>query len=394
MPTMKFRYTARDAMGHEVSGIVSANSSAAVQQQLRSRGYDPLAVEPAGRVPGQAALRTVSGGISPYALAPFYSRLAVMLKAGMPMPSALESLSRQTDHARLRAAIMRLAQETDAGSSLTEAMERCSPAFSSLEIAIVSAGEKGGFLENSLRHLSEYLESDIEIRRLLRVQLAYPVMLLAFAIVLPFGVNAFVRGVVGSSGITIPAPLSDAGRLLIIAGAAILLTVFFRLGMRSERFRLGWDSFRLNFPVVGKTARIAAMGRFGRALGALHASGVPLGDALRLAGEASGSAVISLKAQEAAPRIEAGASISETLAQTQVFSPMLIDMLRTGEQTGELDAMMTSVAQTCEAESKVRAKQSSTAFVILVYLAIMIYIAYMILSFYLGYATGMVNKEL
>ncbi|MEP0765152.1 MAG: type II secretion system F family protein [Fimbriimonadia bacterium] len=389
---MKFRYTARDAMGHEVSGLVTADTSAAVQQQLRSRGYDPLAVEPVGHVPGQAALRAVRGGISPYALAPFYSQLAMMLKAGMAMPSALESLSRQTANPRLRAAIIRLSQETDAGSSLREAMQRCAPTFSPLEVAIVGAGEKGGFLDNALRHLSDYLESDIEIRRLLRVQLAYPVLLLVFAIVLPFGVNAFIRGVVGSSGMTIKAPLSDAGVLLTVAAAVIVVTVLFRLAMRSERFRLWWDAFRLNFPVVGKTARIAAMGRFGRALGALHASGVPLGDALRLAGDSSGSVVIASKAHDAAPRIEAGAPIAQTLADTQVFSPMLIDMLRTGEQTGELNAMMTSVAQACEAESKVRAKQSAMGFSVLVYVGIMIYIAYMILSFYAGYATGLLKE--
>ena len=393
MPAMKFRYTARDAMGHEVSGIITADTSAAVQQQLRSRGYDPLAVEPVGGMPGQAALRAIRGGISPYALAPFYSQLAMMLKAGMALPSALESLSRQTTDARLRAAIVRLAQETDAGTSLTEAMQRCAPTFSSLDIAIVSAGEKGGFLENALRHLSEYLESDIEIRRLLRVQLAYPAMLLVIAIVLPFAVNAFVRGVAGNTALTIPAPLSDAGRLLTAAVVAIVVMVAFRLAMRSERFRLGWDAFRLNFPVVGKTARIAAMGRFGRALGALYASGVPLGDALRLAGDSSGSAVIANKAHEAAPRIEAGAPIAQTLADTQVFSPMLIDMLRTGEQTGELNAMMTSVAQACEAESKVRAKQSATGFAILVYVGIMLYIAYIILSFYSGYATEALKER-
>ncbi|GMV36156.1 MAG: hypothetical protein AMXMBFR61_06640 [Fimbriimonadales bacterium] len=392
MPAMKFRYTARDTMGHEVSGLTTADTVAAVQQQLRSRGYDPLAVEPVGGVPGRAGLRAVRGGFSPYALAPFYSQLAMMLKAGMAMPSALESLSRQTANARLRAVIIRLSQETDAGSSLAEAMRRCEPSFSPLELAIVSAGEKGGFLDSALRHLSEYLESDIEIRRLLRVALAYPIILLVIAIVLPFAVNAVVRGLVGSAGMTIKAPLSDAGLLLTIASVAIVITALFRLAMRSQRCRLAWDAFRLNFPVVGKTARIAAMGRFGRALGALHASGVPLGDALRLAGDSSGSEVIAAKAHEAAPRIEAGAPIAQTLADTQVFSPMLIDMLRTGEQTGELNAMMTSVAQACEAESKVRAKQSAIGFSVIVYVGIMIYIAYMILSFYAGYAAGLLKE--
>jgi type II secretory pathway component PulF len=381
----QFRYTAKDNTGREVSGTIAAETEKDVSKRLAEQGFETVAVEPAHARPVKtSALKAVRGRVSIYALAPFYRQFAVLYRAGVPFQNAMDSLSRQTNSKRLSAILRDMGADTLEGRSLYSSMARHAPAFGNLELAIIKAGEEGGFLEGALLHVADYIDREIELRRLLRSVLAWPMIVLIVAVFMPPVGNLVMKSLTGQPG-TLGGPLSDVRIWAAFVGVLVALVIAFRLGMRSASFRIAWDTFRLHVPFVGGTIHMLVMAQFGRALGALYNSGVALPSAIRLAGEASGSEVVAQNCYSAARRIEGGAPVADTLAATRVFSPMLIDMLRTGENTGEMSQMLNSVATFSEEEGKVRTKQAGMAFGVFIYLLVACYVAYMVFSYYSGY---------
>ncbi len=322
------------------------------------------------------------GRLSPYILAPFYRQFAVLYKAGVPMQSSLESLAKQTRSPRLSRIVLEIQRDVLSGISLTDSMARHSPAFSDVDLSIMRSAEHGGFVDRALVHLADYMDHEIELRRILRSALFYPVATIVVAVFV-FILLCFVMGPeIFGDWVTNP-------QFWMTLGIAIVaLFVGFRSLMQVGGFRLAWEHVLLSIPFLGNTRHMTTMVKFGRALGALYQSGVALPSALRLASDASGSDVLRVGVYEAAQGIESGVSISESLGRTGVMSPMMMDMIRTGENTGELDQMLEKVADFSEEEAKVRIRQSGISFGILVYIVAALMVLYILLKAYSGYFAG------
>lgn len=390
----QFRYTATDEMGRNVSGTTTAESPTDVRAALVEKGFKEVhvdAVSPYAAVSPHAptAVRAIRGRVSVYALAMFFRQFQVLYRSGVPLQSALESLSRQTTSRRLSVIINQVREDLLAGAGLYNSMAKHAPAFSHLELSMIRAGEEGGFLDATLGHIADYLDHEIELRRMMRGVLFWPTIVLCFAVIVPPVTSIVIRSVVGHDAAGVPGGfLNDNTFWYVFLFAVVCLVAAFRVAMRSPAFRLGWDHVRLHIPFIGKTIHMLMMAKFGRALGALYRGGVPIARAIHLAGEASGSELIQNRLDGAVRRIESGQSVAHSLAQTGVFSELVMQMLRTGEQTGEVDKMLENVANFSEEEAKVRSRQAGITIGTLIYVGVAIYVFFIVAAFYGAYFSG------
>jgi type IV pilus assembly protein PilC len=391
MPT--FRYVAQTPEGREVRGTVQANSRLEASDAVRKQGYWLLELyaEPEPTTPIRAAQQSVwqplFGGVPLKTLAVFFRQFATMLAAGVPIYQALETLGNQRGgNARLRRTLHDIRNSILAGERLADAFDKHPAVFSPIIRAMIRVGETSGALETILRKLSDYLENELELRRLISRVTFYPKLVLFFAIVIPQLIPALIT-LVGAQG---GAPVGQVLTGIALTFAKILLAIFgiwavFRLAMQSQGFRWSWGLFTVSLPWIGFTVRQLALARFARALSALYGAGLPLSQAIRYAAQATGNEYLRSQIEPAGSKLEAGQSITQTFASTGVFPPMVMDMVATGENTGELGFMMDKVAEYYEEEGKLRSHQAGYVFGVVVYLGVAIYVAIILISFYSGY---------
>lgn len=391
MPT--FRYVAQTPEGREVRGTVQATSRLEATDAVRKQGYWLLELyaEPEPTTPVRAAQQGVwqplFGGVPLKTLAMFFRQFATMLAAGVPIYQALETLGNQRGgNARLRRVLNDIRNSILAGERLADAFDKHPAVFSPIIRAMIRVGETSGALENILRQIANYLENELELRRLLSRVTFYPKLVLFFAILIPGLIPALIT-MVGAQG---GAPVGETLANIAWTYIKILLAIFvvwaaFRLAMQAQGFRYAWGLFTVSLPWIGFTVRQLALARFARALSALYGAGLPLSQAIRYAADATGNEYLRSRIQPAGSKLEAGYSITDTFASTGVFPQMVMDMVATGENTGELGFMMDKVAEYYEEEGKLRSHQAGYVFGVLVYRGVAIYVAIILIQFYAGY---------
>ncbi len=408
-----FRYRARGPDGQEVQGTVQAASRLEATDQLRAQGYWLLelyvqpesapshaeSVHHARASPSHAegarrASPPLLGGAPLKELAIFFRQLATMLGAGVPIYQALDTLGNQRRHLRLRRAILDIRNAILAGERLSDAFDRHPAVFPPIVRAMIRVGESGGVLERSLRQIADYLENELELRRLLSRVTFYPKVVL----VLIIPILMAPRVVLGFLGHTGGSPITDtlAGLatqiLLTLILALVALWLAFRVAMRSQTFRWLWGLVSISVPWLGFTLKQLALARFGRALSALYQAGLPLSQAVRIAADACGNEYLASQLKPASSKIEAGVSITQSLHETRVLPQMVMDMVATGENTGELGFMMEKVAEFYEEEGKVRSHQAGYVFGVTVYLIVAILVAMIVISFYGSYFASIFSQ--
>jgi type II secretory pathway component PulF len=368
--------------------------------QLRAQGYWLLELyaQPESGSPraGTAASAgaPLFGGAPLKELALFFRQLATMLGAGVPIYQALDTLGNQRRHFRLRRAILDIRNAILAGERLSDAFDRHPAVFPPIIRAMIRVGESGGVLEQSLRQIADYLENELELRRLLSRVTFYPKLVL----VLIIPILMAPRVVLGFLGHTGGSPLTDtlAGLvtqvLLTLVVALAGLWLAFRVAMRSQTFRWLWGLMSVSVPWLGFTLKQLALARFGRALSALYQAGLPLSQAVRIAADACGNEYLAGQLKPASSKIEAGVSITQSLRETRVLPQMVMDMVATGENTGELGFMMEKVAEFYEEEGKVRSHQAGYVFGVVVYLMVAIFVAVILISFYGSYFASIFSQ--
>ncbi|MDW8051330.1 MAG: type II secretion system F family protein [Armatimonadota bacterium] len=391
MPT--FRYVARTPEGREVRGTVQANSRLEATDAVRKQGYWLLELyaEPEPRTPVHAAQHTIwqplFGGVPLKVLAVFFRQFATTMAAGVPMYQALTTLSNQRGlNARLQRVITDIRDRVLAGESLADAFDKHPAVFSPIIRAMVRVGETSGALERVLRLIATYLENELELRRLVSRVTFYPKIVLFFAIVIPQLIPALIT-LVGAQG---GAPVGQVLLGIVQTFLKIFLVIFviwalFRVAMQAYGFRYAWGLFTVSLPWLGFTVRQLALARFARALSALYSAGLPLSQAIRYAADATGNEYLRSRIRPAGAKLEAGYGITQTFASTGVFPPMVMDMVATGENTGELGFMMDKVAEYYEEEGKLRSYQAGHILGVAVYVGVAIYVAIILIQFYTGY---------
>lgn len=279
-----------------------------------------------------------------------------MIEAGLPLVPSLDILERQTDNRAFREVIRRVIHGVQSGDTLAEAIRRHPKVFPELSVNMVAAGEAAGALDTILSRLSDFLEKSDALGRKVRAAMMYPAMIFAItipavAILLAFVIPTF-ETMFASAGIPLPGPtrLVIGASALVqrfwwalpgigIAGALTLMR--FR---RSSRGRLVIDRLLLRVPVLGDLLRKAAVARFTRTLATLVASGVSILEALDITARTAGNQVIHDAVMRSRTSIAAGATIAEPLRESGAFTPMVVQMVEVGEQTGALDEMLKHIA--------------------------------------------------
>lgn len=407
----EFVFHARDRGGAPVEGTIAAKNLALALARLRSQGLEVDRITPREEDASPTNLKSRSPGgggsgrqsdpvwqpVRLMDLAVFYRQAAALLDAGMPLFQALAALHGQTRNPALKSILQEAQEITLAGGTLSEVMSRHPHVFSELQTEIVRVGELTGTLDRCLVRLAEYLERELNLRRLVKRLTLYPKLVLLAALFL-LGRSFFHDGVPAISKLVVGAMgqrnysmrdyfMDTVGVLLVLAAMALGAAVALRWSARSsEALRRSWEGLLYGLPALGGVARAFAVSRFARAFAALYQSGASLGTALDAAGRASGSLLVRGAVQRAIPRVEQGSGVADALVGAGVFPALFLNMIRTGEQTGNLDDMCERAASHLEQDAEARAYQYAHVFSTAVYLMVAIMVGYAVVRFYAAYA--------
>lgn len=362
-----YEYTALDSSGKNLRGIIDADSKVAARQKLRNSGKFPVSVE-------VTQSRNKEGAARQYSLFSLFQRvseeeihaltrqLSTLLGAGIPLVSALDSLIQQASTPSLKKVVSQIKESVNEGNSLTHAVSDHPKLFSRIYINMVRAGEASGSLDVVLDRLAEFGEHQQALKGRFKAALIYPL----FMGIVGFGVVMFLVAFVVPNITRIFVEMEQALPLsttilintsnligaywwvilLAVAGAFFGLRRFFK----TNRGLYIWDAMKLRLPIIGQVNRKLALSRFGRTLGSLLESGVPMLTSLQIVRNIVNNVLISDVVDEAIEEIRAGRSLNSVLSQSKWFPPMYVQMVSVGEQSGELEAMLGKVADAYERE--------------------------------------------
>lgn len=357
MPT--FKYIAINQDSRRVSSTVESDSQNSVVERLHQQNLTIISITE-GKSKGRSFSSFLAAAnrqkIKIDDLVVFSRQLATMVDSGIPLVQALDILSEQLENKTFQDVISKMRNDIEAGSSLSEAVARHPKVFTSLYINMVKAGESSGMLDDILDRLATYLEKTAALQRKVKSSLVYPAMVSGMAVlittVLIVKVVPTFKGIFDVLGGTLPLPtqiliaFSDIVRYYFPFLIGTLVFVLFALSryIRTEKGRLYWDRLLLHLPVFGQLLRKVSVGKFSRTLSTLVKSGVPILTSLGIVGKTAGNKVIEIAVTNVRSSIREGENIAKPLAQSGVFPPMVVRMIAVGEQTGELEKMLSKIA--------------------------------------------------
>ena len=357
-----FTYDAINAQGLELSGVVHAPDIGSAREQLQARGLLPQSLREKAAA-GEEGARTVFKKVKPKSLQIFSRQLATMIEAGVSVVAALVTLEEQTDDKYLKEVITDVRSDVESGVVLSRALARHPKVFNRLFVAMVEAGESSGTLDTVLDRVATQIEKEVKIKRRVRSAMIYPSVVITFAtlvliFMLLFIVPVFVKVFDELNG-QLPTPTrivmgaSNALRdywYLIFPAVALIIYSLRRL-KNTEPGRQRWDRIKLKIPMkIGDVVQKVALARFSRTLATLIGAGVDIITALEITGATAGNYVVEEALVLARERVHEGLPISQPLAEDPIFPPMVSQMVRIGEETGELDKMLGKIADFYEDE--------------------------------------------
>ncbi|MGH2972641.1 MAG: type II secretion system F family protein [Gaiellaceae bacterium] len=359
-----FAYSAINAQGMEATGEITAPDLAGAREQLRLKGLLAESLREISGADGESSGLKLGGNtkVKPKSLQVFSRQFATMIEAGLNVVGSLVILEQQTDDPALAAVVRQLRSDVEGGLLLSEAMLRHPRVFSRLYVAMVEAGEAAGILDIVLDRVAFQIEKQEGIRRRIKSAMVYPTMVVIFATLVLIGMLLFLvpifQGIFKTLNGQLPTLTQyvvDASNLLKSAPYVLLLIPagiwsFFRW-KRTENGRKQWDRLKLRLPVkIGDTVRKVTMARFSRTLSTLVAAGVDIIKALEITGQTAGNWVVEEALAGVRVKVHEGVPIAQPLIENPVFPPMVSQMVKIGEETGELEKMLTKIADFYEEE--------------------------------------------
>jgi len=356
----QYAYVAKGKAGEELSGFLAATDADEAIRRLHAQGLVVLHVAEGRQAQGSALRRTLGalafGRVGSRDLALFSRQFATVLQAGIPLVRALRGLAADTSSRLLARALRDVAERISRGESLADALAAHPEAFSRMFVSMVQAGERAGTLDEIAEQLALYLEKVDVIKTKVRSAVAYPLFVLGFALLatgfLLFVIVPTFAEIYSDLGQDLPAmtravvAASDAVRGHLALSLALLVAAVAGIGLlaRTAAGSRARDALVLRIPIIGPLVRKSVMSRFARTLGILARSGIPLLEALELVRSAAGNAVVARGVEEARELVRAGHGITESFRATGRFPEMVLQLMATGEESGELDDMLIKAA--------------------------------------------------
>ena len=357
-----FAFKAVDLAGLPQAGSVDGVSRSAVTEDLMGRGLRVMALEEK-----KSGLKMdISLGpkrVKAHELTVMTRQLATMISSGMTLLRTFYVLEDQVENPKLRETIAAVREDIESGSNFSDALAKHPKVFSSLYVAMVRAGEAGGVLEESLERVADQLEKDDALRRQVKSAMAYPTVVLVFALCVLLGLIAFIVPVFVNvfkdfggelpmiTKVTVSASKFVTGQWYILLAASVGGVVGFKKWKASPWGRAQWDQLRLRIPFkIGQTVQKIALARWSRTFSALYSAGVPIMQAIEVTGQTAGNTVVDRAMEDVIESVKSGGSIAGPLREAPIFPAMVAQMIAVGEETGNLDTMLTKVADFYEDE--------------------------------------------
>jgi type IV pilus assembly protein PilC len=361
MAAAGFTYKAVDASGIPSTGEIVGATKDSVIQELKARGLTVMDLKE--KKTGLSMEITIVKRVKAAELTVMTRQLATMISSGMTLLRAFYVLEEQVENKLLRETLGAVREDIEAGISFSDALGKHPKIFSPLYVAMVKAGEAGGVLESALERVSDQLEKDDSLRRMVKSAMAYPIVVLSFALMVLIGLIAFIVpvfvGVFADFGGELPAitKFTVAMSHMVTSQWYILIAVSvggfvgFKKWRKSSWGRPQWDRLRLRVPFkIGDTVQKISLARWSRTFSALYSAGVPIMQAIEVTGQTAGNAAVEDAMTAVIESVKSGGTIAAPLKDSPVFPAMVAQMIAVGEETGNLDIMLTKVADFYEDE--------------------------------------------
>ena len=361
-----FFYKGRDAGGGLVHGVLEAQDSTAVAMQLSSSGVTPVEIgesaPPAGTSSGSIIARLTQPKVTLEDLLLFSRQMYALLKAGVPIMRALGGLHDSATNPTFREALKGIRENLDGGRPLSVSMNNQKGVFSPFYVAMVYVGETTGMLEEIFLRLFHHLEFQEFMRTQVRSALRYPSFVIATMVIAICVVNIWVIPAFAKVYAGFKAELPFITKCLIafsdfmvqawwIIGLGVIAAVGgFLVWTSTEVGRLAWDRFVLRIPIAGKVVLKATLARFARSFALAIRSGVPIVQGLTLISQTVDNAHVAKQVEKMREGVERGDSVLRTAANANVFTPVVMQMIMVGEESGSLDDMMQEIAEMYQRE--------------------------------------------
>ncbi len=398
-----FSFRALDVAGASTGGELEAESKAQVGELLRQRGLIVLDVSEKKSPVNVEDFFKRWQSVDMRELAVFSRQFATLVASGMPMLRTLHTLEEQTQDDAIKEATAGLRADVEAGSSLEQAMERHPKVFDRLFRAMVRAGEESGRLEEALDRIAFQVEKTDALRRQVKSAMMYPALVFGFAVVVLVAIVMFVIPVFANiftelgeehpneaSGLPPPTAfcvglsnLLTGYWFVLIPGLAITFFLFFRW-KKTEKGKEMWDRFTLRLPFkIGDVIQKIALARWSRTFAGSVSSGVPMLQSIKLTGETAGNIVVEQSMEDVYASVKRGGSLAGPIEGNPIFPPMVGHMVAVGEETGQLENMLSKIADFYEAEvdAKVKALTALIEPIMIVFVGGMV--GFIVISMYL-----------
>jgi type IV pilus assembly protein PilC len=397
-----YAFRAVDLAGVPARGEMEANSKNVVSEQLRQRGLIVLDITEKHEALKLESIFQRFKSVNLRALAVFSRQFATLIASGMPMLRSLYTLEAQTEDEMLRKAIVSVREDVEAGSSVAAAMESEPGVFDPLYLSVVRAGEGSGRLEEALDRIAYQLERLDALRRQVRSAMTYPAVVFGLALVVMVVVVAVIVPVFVGIFDEIKAdnPTEDTSLPMmtqvtvgvshvvthywyaLIGGVAAATYAFLRW-KKTDRGRHQWDRLKLRIPRIGDVVQKVALARWSRTFSGMIASGVPILQAIEIAGETAGNSVVARAMDDVYDSVKRGGTIAQPIGEHEIFPPMVEHMISVGEESGQLETMLTKIAEFYETEVDAKIKSLTALIEPLMIIFVGGVVGFIVISMYL-----------
>lgn len=360
----QFSYTARKSSGELATGVLEAADASSVAQILAGRSYTPIEITE--NTQKQTAELTQISFFTPNItlddLVIFSRQMYSLAKSGIPILRAVKGLADTTSSKRMAIALDDVAEQLERGRTLSSALHKHERIFGRLFVSIVHVGENTGKLDEAFLQLSFYLEREQETRKQIKAATRYPMFVLIAIVIAMVIMNIVVIPIFAEMFLSFGAELPLMTRILLATSnffitkwpylvVGITLAIFLLIRyLRTENGRYKWDRTKLKLPIVGSIFERTLLGRFARSFSMMLVSGVPLTSALNLVAEAVSNAFMAERILGMRKDIEKGESLSRVASSSKLFTPLVLQMISVGEETGRVDELLAEVAEFYERE--------------------------------------------